>query len=80
MKKTIGSTGEAEEFGYFLHLHFKYYPLSRSPPPFQRPPIPSSLPLLLCGCSSTHPLGQWAALRQPGLQSSIRLVPRRRDG
>jgi hypothetical protein len=34
--------------GYFLYLHFKYYPLSRSP--LWKPPIPSPLPLPLWGC------------------------------
>ena len=34
---------------YFLYLHFKCYPLS------QFPPNPSSLPLILWGCSSTQP-------------------------
>jgi hypothetical protein len=40
--------------GHFLYLHFKWYPLSWFPTPHQRPPIPS-LPLLLWGCSPTHP-------------------------
>jgi hypothetical protein len=40
--------------GYFLYLHFKYYTLSQHPP-FQKPPIQSFLPLLLWGCSCTHP-------------------------
>jgi hypothetical protein len=40
--------------GYFLYLHFKCYPLSRFPLS-QKPPSSSPLPLLLCGCSSTHP-------------------------
>jgi hypothetical protein len=39
--------------GYFLYLHFKYYPLSRSP--LQKPPVSSSSPYLY-ECSSTHPL------------------------
>jgi hypothetical protein len=38
---------------YFLYLHFKCYPLSRFPSSW-KPPIPSSLLLLLWGCSSTH--------------------------
>ena len=37
----------------FLYLQFKCYPLSRSPTP--KLPIPSPLPLLLWGCSPTHP-------------------------
>jgi hypothetical protein len=40
-------------FGYFLYLHFKCYPLSRSP--FWKPPIPWPLPLPLWGCTPTHP-------------------------
>jgi hypothetical protein len=40
--------------GYFLYWHFKSYPLSRFAPS-RKPPTPSSLPLLLWGCSSTHP-------------------------
>jgi hypothetical protein len=38
--------------GYFLYLHFKYYPPSRSP--LWNPPIPFKLLLLLWGCSPTH--------------------------
>lgn len=38
--------------GYFLNLHFKYYSLSQFL--LQKPPIPSSFPLLLWGCSPTH--------------------------
>jgi len=37
----------------YFYLHFKCYPLSRFP--IHKPPIPSSLPLLLRGCSLTHP-------------------------
>jgi hypothetical protein len=40
--------------GYFLYLHFKCYPLSQSHPP-QKLLTPSLLPLLLWGCSPTHP-------------------------
>ena len=39
--------------GYFLSLHFKCYPLSRSP--LQKLPIPSLLPLPPGGCASTYP-------------------------
>ena len=38
---------------YFIYLHFKCYSLSRFP--LQKSSIPSSLPLLLWGCSCTHP-------------------------
>jgi hypothetical protein len=38
--------------GYFICLHFKCYPLSWLP--LQKPPIPTSLPLLLWWCSPTH--------------------------
>jgi hypothetical protein len=41
------------KIGYFLYLHLKCYPLSQFPTS-QKPPIPSSLPLLQWGCSSTH--------------------------
>ena len=37
----------------FTYLHFKCYPLSRSP--LRKPHIPSSLPLILWGCSPTRP-------------------------
>jgi hypothetical protein len=39
--------------GYFLYLHFKSFPLSRSP--LWKPPIPS-LPPCLYECASLHPL------------------------
>ena len=39
--------------GYFLYLHFKYFPLSRSPLWNPKTPSPPHLPLW--GCSSTHP-------------------------
>jgi hypothetical protein len=39
----------------FFNLHFKCYPLSQFPLPSCKPPLPSSLPLLLWGCFSTHP-------------------------
>jgi hypothetical protein len=39
---------------YFIYLHFKIIPFPGFP--LQKPPIPSSLLLLLCGCSPTHPL------------------------
>jgi hypothetical protein len=39
--------------GYFICLHFKFYPLSRFP--FCIPPIPFPLTLLLWGGSPTHP-------------------------
>lgn len=38
---------------YFLYIHFKCFPLSTSP--LQKPLIPSTIPLPLWGCSSTHP-------------------------
>jgi hypothetical protein len=38
--------------GYFIYLHFKCYPLSRFP--LRKPPIPSSLSLVLWGCFLTH--------------------------
>jgi hypothetical protein len=41
------------EIVHFLYLHFKCFPLSRSP--LHKPPMPSSLTLSLWGCSSTHP-------------------------
>jgi hypothetical protein len=41
-------------FGYFLYLHFKCFPLSRSP--LQKPLIPSALPLPLWGSSPIYPL------------------------
>ena len=40
--------------GYFFNLHFKCYPLSWFP--LLKLPIPSLIPLLLWGCSLTHPL------------------------
>ena len=39
---------------YFLYLHFKCF-LDSLIPPSRKPSMPSSLPLLLWGCSSTHP-------------------------
>jgi len=39
--------------GYFIYLHFKCYALSWLH--LQKPSTPSSLPLLLWGCSTTHP-------------------------
>jgi hypothetical protein len=36
----------------FIYLHFKCYSLSWFP--LRKPPLPSSLPLLLWGCSPTH--------------------------
>jgi hypothetical protein len=39
--------------GYFLYLHFKCFPLSRSP--LWKPLIPFTLPLPLWGYSPTHP-------------------------
>jgi hypothetical protein len=59
--------------GYFLHLHFKYHPISRFAP---GNPYPTPLPLLLWWCSSTHlrnppslswhspTLGYWAFTRK----------------
>jgi hypothetical protein len=42
--------------GNFLHLHFKCHRFPNPPKPcHQKPPISSSLPLLLWGCSPTHP-------------------------
>jgi hypothetical protein len=38
--------------GYFIYLHFKCCPLCQFP--LQKPPIPSSLSLILWGYSSTH--------------------------
>jgi hypothetical protein len=40
--------------GYFLSLHFKWFPFSRSP--LQKPPIPFLHSLPLWECSPTHPL------------------------
>ena len=39
---------------YWIFSLFTFRMLSAFPPPPPRPPIPSSLPLLLWGCSSTH--------------------------
>jgi hypothetical protein len=43
-----------KKIGYFIYLHFKCYSLSRFP--LWKPLILFSLPLLLWGCSPTHPL------------------------
>jgi hypothetical protein len=66
--------------GYFIYFHFKSYLLSWLP--LQYPPVPSSLPLLLRGCSPTHPTtyshltalsfaytGAWTLYRTKGLSS-----------
>lgn len=39
--------------GYFTYFHFKYYPPFQFP--LYKPPIPP-FPLILWGCSATHPL------------------------
>jgi hypothetical protein len=38
--------------GYFVYLHFKFYPLSQFT--LQKPTVPSFLSLLLWGCSPTN--------------------------
>ena len=44
--------GMSNYFGYFLYLYCTCYTLSCPP---RKPSIPSSLPLLFWGCSSTYP-------------------------
>ena len=56
--------------GYFLYLHFKCYP------PSQFPPIPSSLLLLLWGCSPTHPPSSSLSWHSPTVGHGAFIGPR----